>query len=581
MFRNFPKHSAGGNPLRITQLAGLLLLVLTGFILTVFWFNERNGSKAMRQQDNFFLLLNEYDASADIITGTDREYEILNRDLDRLEKRAISVESWLSVLKRRRALAALHYPFAETYRNSINRALKAYPSSQPLTALAIASIVKDAAINNQAEQNLRGLLNVLIEPSFDTLRLSAHILLGDFSSPKAAAQISEGLSSGKEPSRNESFIRTYDTDSNVNEDLIVDFAILYILRENFREAAYEIQTRLNSAVPVNENFIRFAAEYYYDFGDIRRSAELFSRLEDEDAMIRQADALYLSGYTDSARSIWSILTNSLNENSLYNLAVTEEDQKQSVSYLEKLVNADILSLKNSRQFGLIRYSRLLDHNEAAAALEFQPNAAALREMSVPADARFLTPSNSPYIDLEICRRSGSWQEPGRQVAEAWLLLDRHPDNENLYWWAAWKIFYQRFYDEAKILLNHADRLGFEGQWVNEYRAILLMEEGNLEMAEKILNSTPSDTIEWYINANLGRIYESERYPIRALEQYESAALKVRNQKTASIIQSRIARCFFALGRLSEAYKALEYSLELDPDNINARFEYDKGLGIWE
>ena len=551
--------------MRIILLAGLILSILTGFILTVFWFGERNGSRVARKQDNFFLLLNEYDASARVITGTDKEYEFLSHELDRLEKRAISVESWLSVLKRRRALAGLHYHYAEIYRNSINRALKAYPSLQQLTALSAAALLKDTAINSKSEQKLREMLNSLTEPSFDRLRLSLHILLGDFSNPQTAVssiagQIDRKIFSSGELSRSASA-----GNPDENEDLIVDLAILHILNGGFREAAYEIQTHLNSSNPVTDNFIRFAAEYYYDFADIRRSAELFSRLEDEKALIRQADALYLAGYTGTARSIWLILADSFNENSLYNLAVTADDQNQSVSFLEELVKADPLSEKNSRQFGLIRYSRLLDNSEAAALLE---------------DLNKI-PSAYPYIDLEICRRSGYWQEPGRQVAEAWLLLDRYPDIENLYWWAAWKIFYQRFYDEAKILFNHAERLEFTGQWVSVYKAILLMQEGNLEMAEKILSSLSSDTADWYINANLGRIYESQRYPIRALEQYELAALKAQNRKIASIMQFRIARCFFTLGRISEANKALQHALDLDPDNINAKFEYDRGLGFRE
>ncbi|MCL2243828.1 MAG: tetratricopeptide repeat protein [Treponema sp.] len=572
---------SGGNPLRITQLAGLILLILTGVVFIVFWFSERNASRAARQQDNFILLLNEYDASLKIITGTDKEYEQLGRELDRLEKRAITLESWLSILKRHRALADLHYPYAKTYLNSIDRALKSFPSSQPLTALAAAAIIKDTAVNREAEQKLREMLNALSEPSLDELRLSAHIILGDFNSPQAAAQIDNTLSAAGGSSRSEPLFHIYSGGFEYNEDLIIDIAILAILRGDFREAATLIQTHFNSQVPVTENFIRFAAEYYYDFGDIRRSAEIFSRLDDEDALIRQADALYLAGYTGTARSIWSILASTRNENSLYNLAITSEDQSQYVHYLKELVNADPLSVKNSRQFGLIRYSRLLDHSEAMAILEPKQVQTALREISSAAVSQI---SDFPYIDLEICRRGSQWQEPGRQVAEAWLLLDRHQDFsgiENLYWWAAWKIFYQRYNDEAEILLNHAQRLGFNGQWVSVYRAIQLMQEGNLEMAEKILTSVPSGADEWFIYANLGRIYESQRYPVRAIEQYETAALKVKNQKTAAVIQSRIAKCFFSLGRISEAYNALENSLELDPDNVSVRFELDKRLGIWE
>ena len=527
--------------LRITLLAGLILFVFAAGVLIVFRIIERGSSKTTRQ-DSFFSILREYDLSAQTITGTEKEVERLDRELDRLEKSAISVESWLSVLKRRRALVNLYPPYREAYLNSVNRALKAYPLSQPIAAVAAAAFVKDAALDRQMEEKLRTWLPLLTDPSLNKLCLGLHVLLGNFKNPEKAAAL-QGLS------------------ADGIESIAVDLAILKILSADYRGAAADIQTMLNLPVPPGDDSMRFAAEYYYDFGDLVRSAELFSGIEGDFYMLRQADALYLAGFTDSARSIWSILAENSNENSLYNLAVTTENRDEAAVFLQKLSKTNPASITDSRQFGLIRYSRLLEHNQAITVLESAEKLSSLY----------------PFIDLEICRRNTLLQEPGRQAAEAWLLLERHPENEDLYRWAAWLFFFQRYYNEAKILINYAEESGFSEQWVPVYKALLLMQEGDLETAESILRSIPAQTAEWYVHANLGRIIEAYLSPARAIEQYELAALKPQNPKTVSRIQSRIARCFFAMGRAGEARRALEYALDIDPENHSARLELDRLL----
>ncbi|MDR1870014.1 MAG: hypothetical protein LBQ82_08525 [Treponema sp.] len=542
--------ASGNSFLRVTLICGLILFVLIGGLLTFFRLLERGYSKTARREDSFYHILREYDISAGIFVGTEKEFEKLNAELDRLEKRTIGVESWLSVLKRRRALANRYPPAVENYRSSLKRAQKAYPQSEPITALAAASLVKDTALNKNAENSLRDLLLTLNGTPYNTLRLHLHVILGDFKNPQTALQLPELFSDG-------------------SEDLSVDLALVKILRSDYREAAADIQTVLNSPSP-SASSINLAAEFLYDFGDLRRSAELFSRVEGEDAMIRQADALYLAGFEGSARSIWSILSESpesSNENSLYNMAVTADDNEEAYYYLEKLVktepaSADANENRNSRQFGLVRYSRLLDYDGAIAALD---------------GAKKTRLDAYPYIDLEKCRRYTQRFIPGRQIAETWLLLERHPEEEDLYEWAAWLVFFQRYYDEAEILLKRAEQFQFSREWAAFYRAILLMREGDLETAEEILRGIPAEAADWYVHANLGRILEAYRSVRQALEQYELAAAKTRNSKTASRIQHRIARCFSTLGDAGEFRRALEYALELDPENVTARLDLDRAF----
>ncbi len=414
-------------PLRVTVSAGIILIFLLSSALTVFYLIERNSGRLTRREDSFYSMLREHDLDALIFTGTEKEIKKLDRSLDRLEKKALSVEMWLSVLKRRRAVYARYPQFTEqldNYRNSIKRAQKEFSSSQAIAALAAAAIVKDAALTKETEEQLRGLFPLLVQgegsssfltppPELRKLRLSLHILLRDFKDPQTAAAV-----------------LPQDLVSDGNEIITQNLAVLKTLRGNLRGAAADIQAALNprqtaDEVSPSDNFVRFAAEYYYDFGDLRRSAELFSYLEDDFSALRQADALYLAGFPGSARALWLTLAETTEDSkarqtSLYNLAVTAESWQGTVYFLEKLVSTQPGSDTAAYESGLIRYSRFLNYNEAIAVLQNSK----------------IKPADFPYIDLEISRRNAARQEAGRQVAEAWLLLDRHPENEDLYKWAA-------------------------------------------------------------------------------------------------------------------------------------------------
>jgi len=535
----------GARFLRITLLTGVILLALTSVTLTVLFLIERDATKITRKQDSFYRILREYDAAAAVNFGTEREFEFLNGELDKLEKRAIGVESWLSILKRRRALSSIHTPSMVNYRNSVNTALEAYPFSQQIAALAAASLVKNSSINREAEERLREWLSFFSDPLFNELRLALHVILGDFRNPQRAAVIPA------------------DVFSDGTQAVTMDLAIMRILRGDYYGASSDIQMMLNAPYP-STDALRFAAEYNYDFGDLLRSAEIFSLIDDEKAMIRQADALYLAGYPDNARSIWLILAASEfspNENSLYNAAITGEDS-EAQEFLEKLVKMESTSNAESRQFGIIRYSRFLEQGAALTVLQKTSG---------------FSPASYPFIDLEICKRNSRGRDIGRQSAETWLLLDRHPENEDLYRWAAWHFFFQRRIDEAEILLDRMDLLGFEEPWFNIYRALQLMNAGRIDDAEYRLRSIPPNEADWYVYANIGRIIESQRSAGRALEQYELASAKVQNPKTAARIQLRIARCFAAMNRPTDVRRVLLYALELDPDNVTARLELDRTL----
>ena len=600
-----------GRLLHITLIAGLILLVSAVAGLTIFYIISRASANSQRQE-GFFGLLDEYDASLPDFFGTEREYDQLHAALDRLEKKAISVESWLSVLKRRRALALKHRPSLANYHKSIDNALAAYPASQPIAAIAAAALVKDSAITNEEEIKLRELLPLLKgglpSPSYNTLRLSLHILLGDFRSPQRAAAVSQDIT----------------TDGT--EAITVDLAILKILRGDRSGAMADMQTMINreqmtdnseqlaedsgqltedieqltenggqltedsgqlkkNAERVSDKGLRFAAEVYYDFGDLWRSAEIFSLINETSAMSRQADALYLAGFEESAVNIWNMLaqtggSDSQIVTSLYNLAVIaleQNDGEKAALFLEKLYNTDSSNkdnhVLNSRQFGLIRYSRLFELPRGAAILQ--------SNKSFPY-------AKYPYIDLEICKRLSHEWNLNRQTAETWLLLDRHSKNEELYRWAAWHFYFQRRFDEIPILIDRFNMLRYSSSWVNFYKALLWMNGGDLQKAESILLSIPETEAGWHVNANLGRIYEEMHSQQRALRQYEEAVSKyelsiyhpaakspAQNKKAAARIYQRMAKCYIAVSLPNEALKALLQAIELDPENLSIRLELER------
>jgi len=215
-----------------------MLFVLICGVFFVFSFFGRGNPKKNVIQDNFYRMLRDYDLAAlamevpGVAAGTAQEFEKLNSELDKLEKQAVGVESWLSFLKRRRNLARLYPASAPSYRQAVRRAAEAYPWSGPIAALAAAALVKDTALTREAEAQLRSCLPLLADPVFSPLRLSLHVLLGDFSGPDKAGFLS-GLSvAGLQAPGNTHYAQT--------EALALDLAIVKVLEGDVQGASAEI-----------------------------------------------------------------------------------------------------------------------------------------------------------------------------------------------------------------------------------------------------------------------------------------------------------------------------------------------------
>jgi hypothetical protein len=526
---------------------------------------ERTGAPA----DPWAKSLWEFDA----LMAENADPDQLDRILGRIEKKAEGVEARLSVLKRRRELSKRVPRFTGNYRAAALKAAGAFPYSQPLAALAVAALIRNTPITGINTEELEKRAALLHDASFSPLALGIRILMGDLHDPESARASPrlESLFSAAFPLVLDSM------PADEAEELVTNFAILDILGGNIQGAASRI---INAETETHtQGFLRFAAEYYYDFGDPLRAAGIFSALEGEDALIRQADALWLAGYREAAENIWKIIVSPPSEGgaenvssgsaalrSLYNLAGGADGEK-AAAWLERLYTAGMtggrIADSDIVRFGVIRYTRLLPGPGAFAVLE-DP---ALRAY--------------PLLDMELLRRREGFWTPGRITGETWLLLGRHPDARELYLWAAWYFNHQRKYDETSRLTEAAEKLGIRDPNLLLHQGIYLLAEGNLDRAEEVLRSVPEGAV-WQSSANLGLIMEARHSPQAAISFYETAAAVMEKNAAkplpgalraeAARLQLRIAGCFRILGRGEESRRILEYARDLDPENIRVEME---------
>jgi hypothetical protein len=575
------KRKGPGRLIKLVIAGGLLFSIAICAALILLALHPQRDSLS---GDRFHRSLRDYDRIFEAGEGEDLS-ETLGAMLDKIEKEVQGVESWLSLLKRRRALAKAQPRMLPRYQEACRRAAAAFPWSEPLAALALACGPPAGAETAGAagtagntgspgkRQSPRDYGALINDTRLIPLVLAAAVLRGDFSDPAGAAENrGETLLSVGLP-----LIRP-GLPADQGDRLIVNLALLRIIRQDYLGAEAQLQglSRSNAQGA-------FLGEYYYDFGDPLRAAEIFNRAGGEKGLLRSADALWLGGKTENAGNIWRIQsgeeldgTGELNKagelRSLYNLAASfPEEREKRLGRLYRIGTVEsALREEPAYVYGLIAYTRDLPPYEALETLEDR-----LRDLK--------SPDLAALRDLEILRRRGELWTLERTAAEAWLLLDTYPEDPRLYRWGAWYFAYQRRREEGAILVKTAGYRGVRDPWLDLGAALIDLEEGRLDQAEEKLRSIisspgPSGSGPsgpgpiWQAEANLGLILEARRAPAEALGHYEIAGARVEDRRAASRLQLRIAGCLRSLGRKEESRRALLYSLDLNPGNLAARLE---------
>jgi tetratricopeptide (TPR) repeat protein len=569
-----------GPPLIPVCFLGLFLLTAAASALAFFSFYPGWSAPGREsgESDPFRRGLREYDALFSRVQPAS-DPGLFIRTLDRLEKNSMGVENRLSLLKRRRHLARLDGQFLASYREKALESAGAFPYSESLAAVAAESLLLgEEAPDEKALPRLKELASRIRGAALSPLALGIYVLCGDLediSRAVAVPGLDELLAAALSQSPGAIPPRSL-------EGLSIDTALLKILKNDAPGAAAYINSLLLSPGAGRAELIRLGAEFFDAYGNPLRAAELFSTLPGESSLAMSAGALWLAGLGESARNIWTVLaaggnTSSdpaIRRRSLYNMAAAAVETGEKTAFLESLLAEarqdkpwyeDPAGAEAAYIYGLIRYTRLLSAPRALAILETGGL------------------GSHPLLDLELRRRRGETLGLDRNIAETWLLLDRHEESEELYQWAAWYFDCQRQYQELGILIKSLEQKAakggsFTGPWLELHRALGMMRENRLEEAVETLKTLAADPAAaklWQIPANLARIMEARRSHQAALEYYELAAARAGSREAASAIQYRISRCMRALGQERESRRVLEYALDLNPDNLNARLELSR------
>jgi tetratricopeptide (TPR) repeat protein len=559
-------------------------------------------------KSSFALALEEYDQT--VRDDPSLSFRQHNNLLYALEKKALDTENILSVLKRRRHLAFRPSEQREqhlsAYISAAGRAQKLFPHSSQVSALAAEAIILSARpLPGEAAAELSELA-ALLYGTFQDLSLAFSVYSGAMSDPAAALSLPRelfplicSLAQGEE-----------------REKYLVNSCLRTILENNPREAMLMVNSLFEST-PLLDGTIRFGGEFFYDHGNYLRAAEFFSSFTDDQSLARQADSLWLAGFIEAARGLWraavsqnrtsvpgfeEIDVSAIKARSYYNLASTAPNGQESGHWLEQLFAAGA-DYQPGQVFGIIRYSRLLPQDKALAVLE-----------RTQRDLEGL-------YDLELLRRRNESWTVDRAVAETWLMLNRHPEDGRLFEWAVWFFDFQRRYEETVMALRNAGNNQVEGPWAALHRAFALMRSSKFKEAEQALRSivrSPQETGKapgrfhqplWQASADLAMLLERQRDYQEALQYYEIASnqllgLQAGSQadamadalveppdrlpdegegglpaagisverRDAARIQLCIARVLRSLGKNQESIRVLDYALDLDPGNLEAKME---------
>ena len=561
-----------GNPLKPVSLGGLFLALVVSWSLVFFSLTlepytipEKTGGDTpfageLKKLDVFLSSAVPGDPAA------------VEKALRRLEKKARSQEERLSALKRWRNLARQDSRFIESYIKAAAASAGDFAYSEAMAAVAAEALsLNDGFPAGDNASVLESYTSRLRGNFFLPFLIIVHVLKGELETPYRASGV---------PGMEKILASSLPRLSQVSgESLVLDEALLWALKEDVPAAAVRMNNLLASRGD-EERVLRAAAEFFYDHGNPLRAAELFARLSRDEDTGREADALALAGETGRARELWRLLVSPRLDGgagdrggrtrNLYNLAAASAGPEEERAWLERLfagLNAGpagpgetgVSAGTPAAVFGLIRYTRMLDTPRSIVILAGE----GLKK--------------NPFLDLELFRRRLDTWPVDKSLAEAWLLLERHPEEERLYRWAAYFFDRQKQYTETAQLLKNAANRQIAGPWLDLHRALALIREGKVSGGEKILKDALAERrllpeAAWLYHANLGRVSEDRRSFSAALDYYRTAAGLVTDKADAARLQLRISRCLKVLGRDGESRRALENALEFDPDNLDARYE---------
>jgi hypothetical protein len=534
--------------------------------------------------------------------------ELLSSILDSLETASAGAQSRLSLLKRRRALAAFaraagnsafvsaaaeqHAAFFKTaYRTATQKAAADFPYSAPVHALACEALFwHTGRLDDLQRQELQRLAEPLLQTG--TLTEGTYLPLafsflsaGDtfprledaLSHPRAAALFAVAALRTTWPPRA----------GETQQPLLLDAALIHLLKSTAAGGADSgadtaaLVSALDAFDDATGKTLRFLADYYFDFGDLNRAGELFARLGGAENLEMAGAALYLANNPASAMNFWRALSEgdsiktTPQMRARYNLASrgnaalsTQEAAPETGAEQDSAPpSPDPRQLPEARTYikgleEILVFGAGQPEYEAITIpaltlyTRFFPAARALAILD--GDTRTQT---SPLLDMEAIKRRALQAGIQKTAGETWRLLNRHATNAPVYQWAAWFFEYQHLYSEAEAIRYVASRNKIDTPQVTLNESFARIRHEDYEGAEQTLAAlkahapAPDETPLYQhdqaaSHANLGLLQEARHAQAAALENYETALhILAANPQSPPTIRRKAARLYILTARL--------------------------------
>jgi len=617
-------------------VAGLVVILIFAGLLTGTYFFSKSSKQGGEGRFEGFSFSQKLDAFDNLYYelaesgGEPRDIASWYAIIDSMEKSATGSEGLLSVLKRVRLLAKNYPIFMPAYLESAQRAVNLYPGSPALCAIAGEALMYAGGRNSNTlieyakvlqKSGALAALNESGGKNFIPIAFAFYAVSGalkDIPSAMGIINVEDMFSFLSWPERGAAVAQYV--------PINIDGAILQILKGDTNQAdSYLIPVKPllleRNSVPESRKYLDFLANYFYDFKAPDQAAEIWTKLGGTKDLARAADALYLAQNTDTARTLWEILTKAppnyenltvkgLEEQrlikiiSLYNLAGTSKTNAEKTRYIEDLftevpysinsntgsgvssgINSGISSPGNpgtgdggadnipfrAYLYGTVLYTRTLPDGQAAEILNENPRT-----------------RTEPLLSLEKFRRAVNLVPVEKSIPDTWILIDENPHNEMIYHWASWYFDFQGRFDDTSFLLKKARRSLAGGSWIDFNEAVLQIRAGNYDDAAELLQNSltqeekPRDS--WAFYANLGLLFERAHNFNRAYENFvtardlllRNADLSVKENRTnAALVYLKLASCSNFFGRTDEAKSAILEAGKFAPDNIKVRLAASK------
>lgn len=577
---------------KIACVAGVFVVLF--FALVIIWtaLRTNTGILSKNQYDgvSFVEKLRRFDEIYDTYLRSGRlpAREISEALFAALEKTAIGAEGRLSVLKRLRLLSRADASFLPDYAASALRAAEKFPHSVPLAAIAGETLVlfPEAAQSDSPSALQKNYARVLAgsgplgEQIAQPAAFYLYALAGSLSTPESAAALPEAGSVFRASMRD-----------LVGEDAVsmaINGAILSICAKNMSDAAVYLIPLDRDGLLSSRSRMFFAC-YEYDFGDLITAAKLWTDAGGEKNLALAAGAFYEAGMTESALQLWYLIAQNtvkdpeavrLRCRSLYNTARHSGSRLAKTNALETLLSVPggAENGADAVLYGTLLYTRLMGGGRAEAILtDLTEN------------------SNHPLFDLELHRQRVRRTPIEKAVADTWLLVDRHWNDNRVYRWAAWFFGFLRRSQDLDSLVDAGVKRGRSGIWMDLARARNAIRAEDYDAAERFLDRAakeadsgyeedlPSEQ-DWPADADRALIFEARHDFRSALSFYASARNKIPLRdveddddlkKSAAKIELRLSRCYSALGMREEARRAVLNASELDGEDIGIRMAKDR------